>query len=93
MLAWNQNTFVLWFLSDDCYKMWNIIGEDYWTVEIISSDESVDHQFPLELTEPVPQHSVKGLYCISQETKINVTIILRLEESSEGHFGKGGILT
>lgn len=68
MLAWNQNTFALWFLSDS-YKTWSITEDDYRAIAVISSDESVDHRFPLQLIEPVPQHNVKGFCCISQETQ------------------------
>lgn len=36
---------------------------------VISSHESEDDQFPSQLTEPPRQRSIKGLRCISQETK------------------------
>lgn len=49
-------------------KMWNITEEDYQAVAVISSDES-DHQLPFQLIELVPQQSVKGFCCISQETQ------------------------
>lgn len=66
----------------DSYKTWNITEEGYQAVAVISSDESVDHQFPLQLTEPVAQPSTAlwDSAASHKKHKINITIALRLEQ-------------